>query len=153
MASGGGHTGYGSQGFSILLWVDNLPPESAQCTTGNNDTCPTSEEREEALLSDACCLLGVRWGMQMGIHHHNGNLWAYGCNNKFNVSDATLSNALGGLNLYVHFLKGGIEHSLAELARFQECKMRWGVPAVVTASDGGYGKDREEHPFFKKKRI
>lgn len=130
--------------------MDNLPEYTS--TSGDQDTHPTEEDKEEELLLDACTLLGVRWGMQLGLHRMGSNVWAYGTNTRFHVSDNTLQNALGGLSLHVHFLKGNVEHSLADLVRFEECKRKWGVPNQVTSQDAGSGRDKEEHPYFKRRK-
>lgn len=97
---------------------------------------------ERQLLEDFRCLLGCRWNMIIEIKTHNGKLYAFGNNSRFNVSDKTISNALGDLTNHVEFLKSASGIEFEYLADYKTCKEKWNVPDVV--SEGSYGWDRPE---------
>ncbi|UOH27033.1 nonstructural protein 3 [Galliform chaphamaparvovirus 6] len=131
-------------GFTILLWVKSASPLLQTSAPNQQHAQSMREEIERTLLSDACCLLSVRWQMECSVKQAGDNLYAFGYNNRFNVSQQTVINALGTLSAHLDFIRSGATVTFEDLARFRECKEKWQVPEDVTTST--YGLEQSGPP-------
>lgn len=112
-----------------------------------------SAEVINTLLSDAMVLIGIRWSMDMQKLTNNGNQYAFGLNQRFTVSNATIRNALGELTEHVDFLRGTVQNTADDLIRFKECRDRWNVPEIVSEGSSGWGEQAQvETPTSSKRR-
>lgn len=125
------------QGFSVLAWVKD--DSSLLKDLGHM----TRDEIREEMLKDFCCLLSVRWHMEVTIVHIDGKRYAYGSNPRITVSERTIKNAIGTLSNHMEFVRSIASVSAEDLARYQQCKTKWSVPESVT--DSSYGWDQREH--------
>lgn len=125
-----------TNGFTVLAWGR---PDSSLLTRGSSEISEENKARlERQLLLDFCCLLGIRWNMDVTIHMIEGCQYAFGKNVRFGVSDRTLRNALGTLFNHVDFIRGSPENTAEDLARFKVCKEKWNVPDQITESASGW---------------
>lgn len=125
-----------NQGFSLLLWVN--PDSTLICTETLSDTHDSDSDRTgRGLLSDACVLLGMRWGLEFTISDYGGTSFGFGVITRFTVSNSTITRALGDLADHISFLRGNAHHTFQELVRYKECKEKWHVPDQVTESYSG----------------
>lgn len=140
-------TAFPHQGFTILLWADTTSPRLQGLEA-------TDYEREEkALVQDAVCLLGCRWGLEFSYTSESGVLYAFGICNRFNIGLSTITRALGLLSSHIVFQKAGVHETAEQLIRFKLCKERWQVPEVVT--EGSYGEGQQEQasgPSWRKRK-
>lgn len=124
-----------STGFTVLAWVSEDSPLI-------NRDCNISEENKQRLrkqlLLDFCCLIGTRWNMDVSIQLLEGEMYAFGKNVRFGVSDRTLRNAIGTLTNHVDFIRGSTESTAEELARYKTTREKWHVPDQITESASGW---------------
>lgn len=142
-----------SAGFSLLMWVDEDSSFVTEIHTGNQEH--TLEKRlqvKQQLLSDACCLIQVRWNMDMTIHMVHGECYGYGNNSRFTVGQNTIRNALGDLGNHVKFLRSAPGLTLEELTNYKTCKEKWNVPDQVTESSSGWDQNQSEQTSTSIKR-
>ncbi|UOH27053.1 nonstructural protein 3 [Galliform chaphamaparvovirus 11] len=131
-------------GFTILLWVKPDSPLLGNTAPNQQHALNVREEIERSLLSDACCLLSVRWQMECSVKQTEGTLYAFGYNNRFNVSQQTVLNALGKLSQHLDFIRSGSTTTFEDLSRYRECREKWNVPEDVTTSS--YGLEQSGPP-------
>nr|WGD01534.1 hypothetical protein [Chaphamaparvovirus sp.] len=136
-----------ANGFTILLWVRADTP-----LLNHTDDNDTRNRTMQALLGDASVLLGVRWSMDINITMLDGFPYAYGINTRFGISDKTLKTALGDLYEHVDFLRGSVNNTLDDLAKFRACKVKWSVPDQVTESTSGWEQREQPETLLSSKR-
>lgn len=139
----------GPTGFSIVAWVK----EESPLLSNLSEEASTQMQRQ--LLNDFCCLLGMRWNMDMHVTDaktHNGILYAFGTNNRITVSDRTIRNAIGELAQHIDFLRGQAKTSPGELINYRQCRLKWKVPDVVTDSSYGAEDTDSQGTFHQNKR-
>lgn len=127
---------FGSQGFTLLAWVNWSQDELAELTAEDMIA------KEKEWLQDASILWGTRWSMDFSFHTIDGVTYIFSVQARFTVSEATLSRALGGLGAHISFHRGGPHSTWEELVRYQACKQKWRVPEKV--SDPGSGEGYQE---------
>lgn len=105
------------------------------------------------MLEDACCLLGVRWGIDFTYHSHGGMLYAFGCQPRYTIGLPTVYRALGDLATYVKVHRGGPHDTPEQLIRYQACRAKYNVPeAVHEDSSGGDSLGSHLQQQWSKKR-
>lgn len=112
------------------------------------------DDKKKELLQDACCLLGVRWGIDFSYHTHGGMLYAFGVQPRFTIGMPTIYRALGDLQHDIRIHRGG-PHELAEnLIRYQECRRKYNVPETVheEGSGGGFQDSPLQQQWQKKRK-
>ena len=131
-------------GFAILAWVREDSPLLTEIAFGNQDhTRNARHEIKMDLLRDFATLLGIRWNMDITIKQIDGDIYAYGCNQRFTVSNSTLRNAIGDLADHVDFLRSSPDNDADNLIRYKLCKAKWNVPDIVTETTSS-GWERQE---------
>lgn len=112
------------------------------------------DDKKKQMLEDACCLLGVRWGIDFSHHSHGGVLYAFGVQPRYTIGLQTALRALGDLSLHVKVHRGGPHDTVEQLIRYQACRAKYHVPEVV--HEDTYGEEsRSSHsqqPWQKRKR-
>nr|QTE03742.1 MAG: hypothetical protein [Phoenicopteridae parvo-like hybrid virus] len=141
-----------TNGFSVLAWVS----DSNRLTNRESDLSEENKNRiTKELLLDFCCLVGMRWNMEITILTIDGTMYAFGRNTRFGMSDRTLKNALGNLSNYVTFIRGSPESTAEDLARFKVCKEKWQVPEQTSDSASGWdpSEPASTSTLIKRKRF
>lgn len=121
----------------------------------NLEQAEAAERMTKALLDDASTLLGCRWQMDFQQITIDSQIYIFGTQTRFTVSNATIRVALGELADHVEFLRGTSHNTAEELARFQKCKKKWKVPDLTTESSSGWGgsEQGETSTFTKRRRY
>ncbi|QMI57832.1 hypothetical protein QKU44_gp1 [Chestnut teal chaphamaparvovirus 2] len=128
----------GSSGCSLLVWVDT------ETTGGKQMEGDQPSNKVKEMLEDACCLLGVRWGIDFTHHTHGGVLYAFGCQPRYTIGMPTINRALGDLAPYVKVHRGGPHDSAEQLIRYQACRAKYNVPETV--HEDTYGEGSQANP-------
>lgn len=106
----------------------------------------------QQLLRDFCCLLSVRWNMEMNQLVIDGNRYAYGVNTRITASERTIKNAIGELTEHVEFLRGTANNSAEDLANYRLCRVKWKVPEIVADTTYGSEATDVQQTFLHSKR-
>lgn len=137
----------GSSGCSLLVWVDTEIPGGAEMEADQLDA------QKKEMLQDACCLLGVRWGIDFSYHPHGGVLYAFGVQPRYTIGLQTALRALGDLAASVRVHRGGPHDTVESLVRYQTCRAKYRVPEVVHEDTSGEGfRDNPSQQLWQKRK-